>query len=295
MDIKTECFCRWIVLFMITITLFIACGNNQNGSASTNIVIENAGIQKETDFSEEETDSAIGLRFEENMYVPNAGPEGTTEYLAALEWIVFMNDYCYKHVKEFGNSVLTERTYYDYYSCYDDTLKDRFDAILHKYQLLPHQSIFHIDNTGDLYSAMNISPFINSTIDHPWGYYYDDGSFKLEAGIWLKSGKCVDFDITRCVKGVMCETYKLMGDTTKYRTVSYETERKIIITGFEQTEQYWVNGRLSGFNYLYSIERPMSFCTIGFAGGIDNEGKNAQLSETELLEILNTIQWEIIP
>ena len=146
------------------------------------------------------------------------GFAGSPEYQAAQAWAEFCHNY------DRDGAVLAQADddstpWMEYsvngYMVYSQEMADRINAIAAEYGLALHSGGMHsADSMADMYARFG--KFSSTT---NWnGYYFDDGTFQCDC-----SAGGIDYQIRRCMKGVLDTVSLNIADAGQYEQWEYTT------------------------------------------------------------------------
>lgn len=146
------------------------------------------------------------------------GFAGSPEYQAAQAWAEFCHTYdCDGMVLAQADDDSTPWMEYSVngYMVYSQEMADKINAIAEEYGLALHSGGMHsADSMADMYARFG--KFSSTT---NWsGYYFDDGTFQCDC-----SAGGVDYQIRRCMKGVLDTVSLNIADAGQYEQWEYTT------------------------------------------------------------------------
>lgn len=146
------------------------------------------------------------------------GFAGSPEYQAAQAWAEFCHNY------DRDGAVLAQTDddptpwmeyYANGYMAYSQEMADRINEIAAEFGLSLHSGGIHsVDSMADMYARFG--KFSSTT---NWnGYYFDDGTFQCDC-----SADGIDYQIRRCMKGVLDTVSLNIADAGQYEQWEYTT------------------------------------------------------------------------
>ena len=146
------------------------------------------------------------------------GFAGSPEYQAALAWAEFLHGYDRDGsvLASVGNNPTpwTETYSVNGYSVYSQEMADTLEGIAAEYGLTLHTGRGDANSMAEMYERFG--PFSTAT---NWnGYYFDDGSFQCDCAV-----DGIDYQIRRCMKGVLDTVGLNITDAEQYEQWEYQT------------------------------------------------------------------------
>lgn len=153
-----------------------------------------------------------------------SGFNNSPEAMALKEWYDFCENYDtdgkimdahnYDEPDTWGKDVM-------YYRVYSDEMANKLREIAGKYNL-------------ELHTGLNTMPFadfeayfggkvIPDDSECYGAYYYEDGTIAFDSGCIDEDGYAIDYQVSRCMKGVLDETYLNIGNAGDYKQEAYTT------------------------------------------------------------------------
>lgn len=153
------------------------------------------------------------------------GYVGSPNYLAAKEWLEFMENYDPDHkIKDTVEAHLFQAPEaYSFYGCYTQEMVDRVEEICRKYHLNPLGDLWQ-DEPEVIYQALGIEDVTGSANRADHGFYFADGSFHLsgEFSELVDSGRVV-YDFNSFKKSSFASGYTIVSAVEDFQQWEYTT------------------------------------------------------------------------
>ncbi len=185
-----------------------------------------------------------------------AGFANTQEAKATAEWQAFLNSY---DPGPLDNSIFGAGTDYVYYQVYDQTMADKLDEIIAKYDLKLHNSMVDDLYTDEALCDQVGGDFLGENRAYST-YMYEDGTFKFDGELDLEGYGLLDYQFQRCVRGSFTDILLNIGDVNDYTEWVYATQDGTAVTL-----------ALSAYKAVIIADLPDSFVTINVLAGTETQ------------------------
>ena len=206
------------------------------------------------------------------------GFAGSPEYQAALAWAEFEHSYDRDGsiLASVGNAPTPwdEKYNYNGYDVYSQEMADKIDEIVAEYGLALHSGGINPADMGELYERFGRF----CTTSRYSGYFYSDGTFQCDC-----SFRDVDFQLRRCMKGVLDTVYLNITDAESYEQWEYETAcGETVLLALGPTKA------------LILSETEQSFTVVNVLSGTAGGLFGGSISAAELEELADSIDFSIL-
>ena len=206
------------------------------------------------------------------------GFAGSPEYQAALAWAEFLHGYDRDGsvLASVGNNPTpwTETYSVNGYSVYSQEMADTLEGIAAEYGLTLHTGRGDANSMAEMYERFG--PFSTAT---NWnGYYFDDGSFQCDCAV-----DGIDYQIRRCMKGVLDTVGLNITDAEQYEQWEYQTacgETVLLAFGPEKS--------------LILAESEQSFTVVNVLSGRDGAILGGSITAAQLEELADSFDFSIL-
>lgn len=158
------------------------------------------------------------------------GLPDSPEFQANAEWMSYLTGRAQEGTDRWEDetaskkAAIPEPAIYTLYSVDSEESAQELESIVTEYGLRLHTNQWDFFNEDDLYSALNLSPFLTDC-SAIVGYVYEDGSFQGDGT--TVSGVTYEYQIGRYVKGTFSEVTLNVGSTCDYEEWIYTTENGV--------------------------------------------------------------------
>ncbi|MBQ5977325.1 MAG: hypothetical protein IJL51_04240 [Oscillospiraceae bacterium] len=209
------------------------------------------------------------------------GFAGSPEYQAALAWAEFQHNYDRDGsvLASVGNGPTpwTETYSVNGYHVYSQEMADTLEGIAAEYGLTLHTGRGDADSMAEMYERFG--PFSTAT---NWnGYYFDDGSFQCDCAV-----DGIDYQIRRCMKGVLDTVGLNITDAEQYEQWEYQTacgETVLLALGPNKA--------------LILAESDQSFTVVNVLAGSEASlfyGADGSITAAQLEELADSFDFSIL-
>lgn len=206
------------------------------------------------------------------------GFAGSPEYQAALAWAEFLHNYDRDGsvLASVGNGPTpwTETYSVNGYYVYSQEMADTLEGIAAEYGLTLHTGRGDADSMAEMYERFG--PFSTAT---NWnGYYFDDGSFQCDCTF-----DGIDYQIRRCMKGVLDTVGLNITDAEQYEQWEYQTacgETVLLALGPNKA--------------LILAESDQSFTVVNVLSGRDGAILGGSITAAELEALADSFDFTLL-
>lgn len=207
---------RTVAILAAVLCLLLACGIT---AVATNLFgLRDLIIAPEAVVGPEEDQRTVEL-------ISMQGYADSPEAQAVAEWQEFYNNYV--PTLNLDNSIFAPGTAYSNYGVYDQTMADKLDEIIAKYDLKLYDHMTDLMTNSDLNDAMG-GTFLSGDCTFSWGYCFDDGTLQFEGDCAVDSG-ILDFQFRRSQKGTFSDLALNIGHASDYAQWQYTTQSGVTV------------------------------------------------------------------
>ncbi len=180
-----------------------------------------------------------------------SGFADSPESKATAQWQEFLADYNYTAP---SNEIFAPGTSYSFYQVYDQTMADKLEEIVARYDLKLHTGVAYVNE--EFLCQLTSGGF--SGENDGSGYVYEDGSFVAEADIEISGYGLLDYQMSRLVRGTFNDVILSVNDISQWQEWLYTTKSGTTVTL-----------ALSPIRGLLIAKLPDSFVTINVLAGTE--------------------------